>query len=1179
MSPGQVPTLLPMSARVSVVVPVYNTAAYLETCLESLAEQTLADVEIVMVDDGSTDGSPAIAERFVTRDPRFRLVRQANAGLGAARNTGVDHCTGEFLSFVDGDDVVPRHAYEVLLAALDRTGSDFASGDIRRLTSLGTTSAFLAQVLERTRLETHITRDPDLVVDRIACNKLFRRSFWDRHGFRFPEGVLYEDIAVILPAHYLARSVDAIAETVYLWRRREGDDLSITQRRTETKALRDRVTAVNYVSRFLASQELTAPKLQYDRSVVAYDLRYFLDVLDRAGDEYRQLFLELVNDFLDRADARVLDQPLAIERLKWQLVRRRALPELLEVLRFQAEDLGETPPVRGLRHWYGDYPYRTDRPLGIPRRVYRLRDELALVSRVKDVRWDGDTLRIEGHAYIDMIGAPEKDSQKVEVVARPTGSVWRRARVAAEPVYRPDLTADESRVPVDLDWAGFRATLAPQQLRHGVAGDGGRWEIAVNVRARGVVRSGVHLEPASLHAVPVAELSVDGAHVRAGLSPGGKLMVRAQRRRFVVLSYFLDGGVLQFEGDVGPLAGEELVLQVSRRVGTATLEYPVYVDRSRGKPTFLARVPLADLVRALDVADEASRVEELGQGVAWDVSLVGARRERRLMLDAGLPEATFVVGARELVVHRTRFGNLTLIERSFRPVLRSAEWLPGGALLFGGFFQGPRGEYELVVRSRRDGESHAFPFQYEVEAQRFTAEVTPASVDSLAGVRPLAEGGWEFLVRPRGGGAAVHAVLDHRLLGELPVSATLEHKRFHFGVLGYESPLLRVGRDLDDDERGGFHQRRLRRVVYPARRRERPREAVLYDCFGGREYSDSPRRIHEELVRRAAALEHLWVVRDGAFRVPDTARAVRELSEEYYEAYARSRYVVANDHWPRWSARRPEQTWLQTWHGAPLKRHGLELAERPRAVREYRQIVAQASENWHYLVSPAPFATPILERAFPAGVQVIETGLPRTDVLLRPDRERLAEDVKRRLGLPTDSRVVLYAPTYRDHLQRRDGYRLGPLLDLADLRAALGDDHVLLFRKHRLAVGTLPAEADGVLDVSAFPDATELLLAVDVLVTDYSSAIFDFATLKRPMIFFTPDLEAYRDEIRGFSIDFESDAPGPLLKTTGEVIDALRHPNRLRADFKQRHERFLETYCPLNDGHATSRVVDHVFRW
>ena len=119
-----------MPGRISIIVPVYNVETYLETCLESLAQPSNSDLEVVMVDDGSTDSSAEIAARYVERDPRFKLVHQKNAGLGAARNTGVPHATGEFIAFVDSDDVVPRHAYELLVGALDRTGSDFASGNV-----------------------------------------------------------------------------------------------------------------------------------------------------------------------------------------------------------------------------------------------------------------------------------------------------------------------------------------------------------------------------------------------------------------------------------------------------------------------------------------------------------------------------------------------------------------------------------------------------------------------------------------------------------------------------------------------------------------------------------------------------------------------------------------------------------------------------------------------------------------------------------------------------------------------------------------------------------------------------------------------------------------------------------------------------------------------------------------
>ena len=186
--------------RISVVVPIYNVERYLDECLLSLSAQTAGDLEVVMVDDGATDGSAAIAEHHAERDPRLRLVRQSNHGLGHARNTGVQAATGDFLTFVDSDDRLPADALELLLGSLDRTGSDFATGNIHRFTEARTWPApFLRKTFLRRRPRTHVSRFHWLLSDRMAQNKLWRRSFWDEHGLRFPEGVLHEDIPVVVP--------------------------------------------------------------------------------------------------------------------------------------------------------------------------------------------------------------------------------------------------------------------------------------------------------------------------------------------------------------------------------------------------------------------------------------------------------------------------------------------------------------------------------------------------------------------------------------------------------------------------------------------------------------------------------------------------------------------------------------------------------------------------------------------------------------------------------------------------------------------------------------------------------------------------------------------------------------------------------------------------------------------
>jgi CDP-glycerol glycerophosphotransferase len=1157
-------------------VPAHNVAPYLETCLRSLAEQTIKEeLDVIVVDDGSTDASGEIAERFSTADERFRLVSRENAGLGAARNTGIDQARGEFLAFVDADDAVPRHAYEMLVGTLDRTGSDFASGNVRRLTTFGTSqAAFVAQAFETTRLRTHVTRFPALLADRLAPNKLFRRSFWDQHGLRFPEGVLYEDIPAIVPAHYLADAVDVLKETVYFWRVRPGVDRSITQRRTETRAIRDRIAAVDYVSRFLAARGLDEDKRRYDVSVLVDDLRRYLIVLDRAEPVDRWLFFNLMNEFLDRAHPGVLDVPLAIDRLMWHLVRRRAVSELMEVLRFLDEDFAETPAVRKRRHWYGDYPYRLDRRLAIPARVYELDAELGLEARITCLLWEGTRLVVEGYAYIQQIGAPERGSQRLDVVLRRPGSRRRPLKLRTERVHRPDVTAAAKDV-VGLDWSGFRAEFDVRRRRPRQAEDEYRFEIGIVVRAGGVTRRSWNPKPAPYHPLPPAETVIDDVRLQAGFSPSGKLVLRVPEVRATVSSYrFGDQGILQLQGDMGRVVDGTPSLSVTRRIGSARLEYPLHMC---GETTFTAHVPLVDLAREVDITDRSSHAEQ-SEGIAWDLYVVSGAQRDRLRVGEAVEESTWTADRREITVHRTRYGNLTIVERVIRPIIASAEWR-SGTLVLSGVFRAPHEEYELLLSERLGAERFVVSPLVRDGSGRFEAAFDPGSIRALSGSRELPAGEWELLVTATGGQreGTVAAVLDQDLLTRLPLRASVGHKTFQLGVLGLQTPILGVERDLDIAERGGYRQRLLR-AFYTAGRTSVLKDVVLYESYGGRSYSDSPRAIHEELVRRDAPLEHRWVVRDGAFRVPKTALPVRELSRDYYDFLARARYVVTNDYWPKWAERRPDQIWVQTWHGLPVKRHGYQLADRPTAVRAYRQALRQRPGTWRFVVSPCSAATPFIDAAFPNATRILETGLPRTDLLTRSNGKEAAAAAKRRLGLNPEGRVVLYAPTYRDSLPYRHGYRLGPLLDLAAVRAKLGEEWTILFRKHRLILDALPEDVDDdVVDVTGFCDATELLQAVDVLVTDYSSLVADFACTGRPIIFYTPDLEDYRDRVRGLNVDLEAEAPGPLLQTTEEVAEAIADEDAIRVAFRERYEAFATRYCALSDGRAADRVIDTVF--
>jgi CDP-glycerol glycerophosphotransferase len=322
------------------------------------------------------------------------------------------------------------------------------------------------------------------------------------------------------------------------------------------------------------------------------------------------------------------------------------------------------------------------------------------------------------------------------------------------------------------------------------------------------------------------------------------------------------------------------------------------------------------------------------------------------------------------------------------------------------------------------------------------------------------------------------------------------------------------------------------------------------------------------------------VTKDGQFTAPSDCTLLVTGTREHYEAMARARYLVTNDLLPRWYRKRDGQFYLQTWHGTPLKRIGLDI-EPPRRpnTMAYLERQGQDTPRWDLLLSPNAFSTPIFRRAFAFDGEIAETGYPRNDVLRHPGREAHAAEIRRSLGIPAGKRVVLYAPTWRDDAFQQGGrYRFELELDLDAVARELGRDHVVLLRTHFNVRDPLRESSvdAGLLDVTRYPDIADLYLISDVLITDYSSAMFDFAVTDRPMLFFTYDLENYRDQLRGFYFDFEAEAPGPLLRSTADVIDALRGIDQVARSHRSAYDAFTSRFCALDDGQAAARAVDRL---
>jgi CDP-glycerol glycerophosphotransferase len=347
---------------------------------------------------------------------------------------------------------------------------------------------------------------------------------------------------------------------------------------------------------------------------------------------------------------------------------------------------------------------------------------------------------------------------------------------------------------------------------------------------------------------------------------------------------------------------------------------------------------------------------------------------------------------------------------------------------------------------------------------------------------------------------------------------------------------------------------------------------AVFAAYWYRGYSCNPRAIYEKLREEVPRVRGVWIVeREHADSMPAGVEHVVAWTRDYYRLIARAKYFVNNVNFPNDFVKREGTIHVQTHHGTPLKTMGLDLrtAYFAGSKMNFDRLLRRA-ERWDYSISSNAFSTEIWKRVYPVRYRTLEVGYPRNDVFANAtaaDVEQLREE----LGIAPGQRAILFAPTHREYRREYE-----PTVDLGRLAGGLGPDHVVLARLHYFYGEEHRPEVGGVIDVTRHPSIEELCLAADALVTDYSSIMFDYAVLDRPIVLHVPDWDEYRAK-RGTYLDLLAEPPGVVTMTDEELVEAFRsgtvwgeEASRLRAVFRDR-------FASLDDGHAAERVVRAVW--
>lgn len=289
-----------MEKLISIIIPIYNVEEYLVECLESVRRNIAGiEAEVLLIDDGSTDTSSAIAQLYAEKEEAFFYYRKENGGPSSARNFGVSLATGKYLFFADSDDMLTDGILSKMIETAERNGTELTVCHVAYLKDKRVLESYLC-VRAFNGLRTvisHIKNHPNFIYDSTSGNKLILRSFYLKQGISFPEGFLYEDMLPYFRLHYRCNGVSVIRDIGYLYRRRTGANKQITAG-IDKKSLLDKIVIMRQVLDYI-QENVMEPEIEETAVIkfLGHDFNSWLNQLRLVPKEDAAEFVQLIKEF------------------------------------------------------------------------------------------------------------------------------------------------------------------------------------------------------------------------------------------------------------------------------------------------------------------------------------------------------------------------------------------------------------------------------------------------------------------------------------------------------------------------------------------------------------------------------------------------------------------------------------------------------------------------------------------------------------------------------------------------------------------------------------------------------------------------------------------------------------------------------------------------------------------
>lgn len=1169
----------------SVIVACYNVEDYIRRCLDSIANTTFPkdSLEVLMIDDESTDKTKDIIDEYAEKYDFFRALHKTNGGISTTRNYGMKHARGKYIAFVDGDDIVPEDAYSNLTYKARQNDSDVVVGFVERFDKYRLTNSYLHSfAVHDDYNDTDLKSNHDLLYDTTVWNKLYKRSFLVENNIKFIEGMIYEDIPFTLDVHLKSKKTSIIEDVVYKWRWRESSD-SITQTRSALSNFQNRLDALNIAYKMLLDagfDKQDSMIMDFMYKVLFLDIYIFIQNLGDNEEDYIYKVQEMVYVFLR-------DWNL------WSSEIFNLLPIKHQIM-YHALQVNDISMINSFTYneVIGDFKssfhgrkYQLRLPeisndknlishLNVSNNNCKI-DQKIRKAEYRDIK--KGTFEISGAFKFNRIKLIKKWFNKAnssETITANLINIKNNKSYKVNIVRKPTILLKRIMKPKGkYNNAGYEVVFSiPKAVKHlGI----GTWKLQIsNSISNKYFINDVVTNPTD----KLAE----------------RKLMPFERDGFKVITRYNSVGTLVFDvNSVEAKKGHDPIISVPNikdeehvifnMTNATASDYNMVI--SDGQNQVMAKQNHeGGFIFALSDFNKLFVNKKVGLFIRDTVTnaLVGysffsekMHKQINLSNDYSLSMYYGDPDHMEMTYERTPFviNKMTINSSN---VLKVEAKLKNYRDLKNVNINNSR--VEMISKDKQtrvvlDEDNNDLKFNEGILS--FNYKLTNNQKTQLN----LLSGDYQFkayiynenkvdIYRIKYAKKAKIGLTELPFKGSSVVKYEVKKDADKNILLCINQPFFKL---IDS-------KKSLRSLsyslLYPLMIFLPLRKVMVFDSYWSSKFDSNERLMYEYVVKEHPEIKTVWIFNNTETKITGNADRVKVNSFKYWYYLAVAKYIIQNTNMPNRYAKRKGQIEVETLHGTFLKHMGYDEPHFKFGTKKIQNLFAHRNRRWDYLVVPSDYMARTASKAFNYSQKIIKSGFPRNDELYTNNNVDYCNQIKNKIGIPLDKKVILYAPTYRADA----GFDFK--LDLDKLQDKLSDEYVLLVRLHYFVAhsNSFYSNPGFVYDVSDYDNINDLYLIADTLVTDYSSVMFDFAHLKRPMIFYAYDKDWYLDEEnRGVYLDYDKQMPGPIVYDENQLIDSLVNLNSVHDQYKEQLDQFYTEFAQYGDGGtATKQVVETV---